>query len=503
MRGRWRLRAAGNDTGGSGVNCFDNPQRTKYKSTVKTETKEAVLTRKIPAALAAVAVLLALCLPAAAGPDGSLKGRIVDDKGAPLSGAYLYVTSPAAIGVANYITSKSGRYAISGLVPGRYKVVAEMPGFKTVTVEGVALSAGMTVSLDFRMQPTEIEEEPTAGRPGPPLDRDSARTTVVLDKDLITRLPLARDFTALLGLVPGLVFENDRPGMRASLQGAPVTTNVLVADGVIVTHPVDARAFGPINVDIIDEVVVETAGHPVEAGPAQGDGSMARRPQLEEISRRFDIPILTIAELIRYRMHHETHVRKLEETDLPTSRGHFRLHVYEDTIRGDHHVALVKGDVVGGEPVLVRAHSQCLTGDTFGSARCDCGEQLRRSMEMIEKEGRGVVLYILNHEGRGIGLANKIRAYAMQDEGADTVEANRRLGFKPDQRDYGIGAQILVALGVRRLRLITNNPRKFVGLTGYGLEIVERVPLEIEPNACNLRYLKTKKEKMGHILDRV
>lgn len=152
---------------------------------------------------------------------------------------------------------------------------------------------------------------------------------------------------------------------------------------------------------------------------------------------------------------------------------------------------------------MVRAHSQCLTGDTFGSARCDCGEQLRLSMEMIEKEGRGVVLYIMNHEGRGIGLANKIKAYAMQDEGADTVEANRRLGFKPDQRDYGIGAQILVALGIHRIRLLTNNPRKFVGLTGYGLEIVDRVPLEVPPNACNLRYLKTKKEKMGHILDLV
>jgi 3,4-dihydroxy 2-butanone 4-phosphate synthase/GTP cyclohydrolase II len=251
-----------------------------------------------------------------------------------------------------------------------------------------------------------------------------------------------------------------------------------------------ARLAGLVPAGVICEVMNE-------------DGSMARLPQLEGISRRFDIPILTIAELIRYRMHNETLVRKLEETDLPTSRGHFRIHVYEDTIRGDHHVALVKGEVGGGDPVLVRAHSQCLTGDTFGSVRCDCGEQLRLSMEMIEKEGRGVVLYILNHEGRGIGLANKIRAYAMQDEGADTVEANRRLGFKPDQRDYGIGAQILVALGVRRLRLITNNPRKFVGLTGYGLEIVERVPLEVPPNACNLRYLKTKKEKMGHILDLV
>jgi len=233
------------------------------------------------------------------------------------------------------------------------------------------------------------------------------------------------------------------------------------------------------------------------------DGSMARMPQLGEVSRRFDIPILTIADLIRYRMKHETLVRKLDETDLPTAHGRFRLHVYEDTIRGEHHVALVKGEVGGEEPTLVRAHSQCLTGDTFGSSRCDCGEQLHRSMEMVEKEGRGVILYILNHEGRGIGLANKIRAYALQDKGADTYEANRKLGFKPDQRDYGIGAQILVALGVRRLRLITNNPRKFVGLTGYGLEIVERVPLEVEPNACNLRYLKTKKEKMGHILDRV
>jgi 3,4-dihydroxy 2-butanone 4-phosphate synthase / GTP cyclohydrolase II len=233
------------------------------------------------------------------------------------------------------------------------------------------------------------------------------------------------------------------------------------------------------------------------------DGSMARMPQLEEVSLRHGIPILTIAELIRYRMKTETLVRKLEETDLPTSRGHFRLHVYEDTIRGEHHVALVKGEVGGDLPTLVRAHSQCLTGDTFGSARCDCGDQLRLSMEMIEKEGRGVVLYILNHEGRGIGLANKIKAYAMQDNGADTVEANRKLGFKPDQRDYGIGAQILVALGVRRIRLITNNPRKFVGLTGYGLEIVDRIPLEIPPNACNLRYLKTKKEKMGHILDLV
>jgi len=279
-----------------------------------------------------------------------------------------------------------------------------------------------------------------------------------------------------------------RPGHIFPLQA--VEGGVLSRAGQTEASVDLARMAGLVPAGVICEVMNE-------------DGSMARRPQLEEMSRQFDIPILAIAELIRYRMHHETLVRKLEETDLPTTHGHFRIHVYEDTIRGDHHVALVKGDVGGDEPVLVRAHSQCLTGDTFGSARCDCGDQLHLSMEMIEKEGRGVVLYILNHEGRGIGLANKIRAYAMQDKGADTVEANRRLGFKPDQRDYGIGAQILVALGVRRLRLLTNNPRKFVGLSGYGLEIIERLPLEVPPNACNLRYLKTKKEKMGHILDLV
>jgi 3,4-dihydroxy 2-butanone 4-phosphate synthase/GTP cyclohydrolase II len=233
------------------------------------------------------------------------------------------------------------------------------------------------------------------------------------------------------------------------------------------------------------------------------DGSMARRPQLDRFSREHAIPVLTIADLIRYRMNHETLVRKLEEADMPTRHGHFRLFLFEDVISKEHHAVLVKGEIRGDEPTLVRAHSQCLTGDTFGSSRCDCGEQLRRSMEMIEKEGKGVVLYILNQEGRGIGLLNKVRAYALQDQGADTVEANHRLGFKTDQRDYGIGAQVLAALGVRKIRLITNNPRKYISLAGYGLEIVERVPLEVEPNASNVKYLKTKKEKMGHILDRV
>jgi 3,4-dihydroxy 2-butanone 4-phosphate synthase/GTP cyclohydrolase II len=233
------------------------------------------------------------------------------------------------------------------------------------------------------------------------------------------------------------------------------------------------------------------------------DGTMARMPELEKFSREHRIPILTIADLIKYRLKHESLVQKIEEADLPSRFGHFRIFVFEDLIHHENHIALVKGKIVKGEPVLVRAHSQCLTGDTFGSSRCDCGEQLHRAMEVIEQEGKGIILYILNHEGRGIGLTNKIKAYAIQDQGEDTVEANRRLGFKPDQRDYGIGAQILVNLGVKKIRLMTNNPRKFIGLAGYGLEIIERVPIEVPPNRTNLRYLKTKKEKLGHILDLV
>lgn len=233
------------------------------------------------------------------------------------------------------------------------------------------------------------------------------------------------------------------------------------------------------------------------------DGTMARMPELIEYSMTYDIPILTIADLIEYRMKNETLVTKIEETKLPTKYGEFKLIVFQDSIRKEHHLALVAGDIKEGEPTLVRAHSQCMTGDTFGSIRCDCGDQLHHSMEMIQKEGKGVILYIINQEGRGIGLINKIKAYALQDLGVDTVEANERLGFKPDHRDYGIGAQILVSLGVTKLRLITNNPRKYIGLSGYNMEIVDRVPLEIPPCDSNRHYLKTKKDKMGHILDMV
>ncbi len=232
------------------------------------------------------------------------------------------------------------------------------------------------------------------------------------------------------------------------------------------------------------------------------DGTMARVPQLTRFAKKHGLRLITIADLIKYRMRTERLIRSIDSADLPTRYGPFRVHAFESGTDGETHVALVCGDVGDGRNILVRVHSRCLTGDVFHSARCDCGEQLETAMELIAAEGRGVLLY-LNQEGRGIGLSNKIRAYALQDQGFDTVEANERLGFKPDQRDYGIGAQILGELGVRTMRLLTNNPRKFVGLEGYGLSVLSSVPLEIPASESTRRYLKTKKEKLGHKLKSV
>jgi 3,4-dihydroxy 2-butanone 4-phosphate synthase / GTP cyclohydrolase II len=229
------------------------------------------------------------------------------------------------------------------------------------------------------------------------------------------------------------------------------------------------------------------------------DGSMARVPDLVRVARRHDLLVITIADLIRYRMAHERLVRRVASANLPTELGDFRLYAYESQLDGETHVALVRGEVGDGQDVMVRVHSKCLTGDVFHSARCDCGPQLHTAMKRIAEEGRGILLY-LNQEGRGIGLANKIRAYELQDQGLDTVEANERLGFKADQRDYGIGAQILGDLGVKTMRLLTNNPRKFIGLQGYGLAVSASVPLEIPASEFTRRYLKTKKDKLGHSL---
>ncbi|WP_029917804.1 bifunctional 3,4-dihydroxy-2-butanone-4-phosphate synthase/GTP cyclohydrolase II [Pelobacter seleniigenes] len=231
------------------------------------------------------------------------------------------------------------------------------------------------------------------------------------------------------------------------------------------------------------------------------DGTMARMPQLEVFAARHDLKIISIAELVAYRMRKELLVRRAAETTLPTPfGGDFKAIVYENDVDHAQHMALVKGEINPEEPVLVRVHSECLTGDVFGSQRCDCGEQLHASMAQIQKEGKGVVLY-MRQEGRGIGLVNKLKAYALQDQGHDTVEANHVLGFDDDLRDYGLGAQILSELGIRKLRLMTNNPKKIVGLEGYGLEIVERVAIEMPPHSSNLKYLKTKREKMGHLLE--
>ena len=229
------------------------------------------------------------------------------------------------------------------------------------------------------------------------------------------------------------------------------------------------------------------------------DGSMARVPELMGISEQYHLHIITVKDLIQYRMEREKLVHRLVSTELPTKYGTFEIHVYKSETDSKEHIALVKGEICAGKPVLVRVHSECLTGDVFGSLRCDCSDQLDAAMRLVEQEGEGVVLY-MRQEGRGIGLSNKLKAYKLQDEGLDTVEANEKLGFRPDLRDYGIGAQILRDLGVGKIRLMTNNPKKVVGLHGYGLEIVERVPLEAVPHALNEKYLKTKRDKLGHLI---
>jgi 3,4-dihydroxy 2-butanone 4-phosphate synthase/GTP cyclohydrolase II len=230
------------------------------------------------------------------------------------------------------------------------------------------------------------------------------------------------------------------------------------------------------------------------------DGSMMRLPELQHFAAKHDLGILTIRDLIEWRRHREQLVRPVVNVPLPTADGNFRMHLYESLLEGDHHVALVKGRISPNKPTLVRVHSQCLTGDVFGSCRCDCGPQMHAAMRAIEKRGSGILLY-LRQEGRGIGLANKMRAYALQDGGLDTVEANIKLGFPADLRDYGIGAQILADLGVRKIDLLTNNPRKVVGLEAYGLEITSRLPVQVKANRHNRRYLSTKRDKLGHLLD--
>jgi 3,4-dihydroxy 2-butanone 4-phosphate synthase/GTP cyclohydrolase II len=342
-------------------------------------------------------------------------------------------------------------------------------------------------------------------------------------------LPMAGWMIDRLGLPP-MVENNTSPfqtGFTVSIEArCGVTTGISAADRATTIRTAVGENAGPrdlVRPGHVFPLRAKEGGVIVRAGQTEGavdlarlaslkpagvicevmdeDGTMARMPALEKFSQKHNIGICTIADLIEYRMRTESFVHRVAETVIPTAgAGEFRAVVYENDVDNFLHIAMIKGEIDADESILVRVHSECLTGDIFGSLRCDCGPQLHRAMKMMENEGRGVLLYI-RQEGRGIGLVNKIKAYALQDQGLDTVQANEKLGFKSDMRNYGIGAQILVDLGVRNMRLLTNNPKKMVGLEGYGLRIVEQVPIEIPPNEFNKCYLECKKLKMGHMLN--
>ena len=340
-----------------------------------------------------------------------------------------------------------------------------------------------------------------------------------LSEDLADNLrlyPMVRDNRSRFGTAFTVSIEAKR-GVTTGISAADRATTIktAMADGakaddlVSPGHifPIRARKGGVLvrtgqtegSVDLARMAGLKPAGVICEV--MKDDGTMARMPDLEGFAKEHDLKIVTIADLIDFRMQHESLIRRAATANLPSRfGGTFKIIVYENDVDEMKHIALVKGDIQPEDEVLVRVHSECVTGDIFGSERCDCGDQLHRAMEMVEEAGKGVIVY-MHQEGRGIGLVNKIRAYELQEKGVDTVDANIELGFKADLRDYGIGAQILVDLGVRKMRLLTNNPKKIVGLEGYGIAMTERIPIVIEPNENNIRYLETKKHRMGHILE--
>lgn len=317
---------------------------------------------------------------------------------------------------------------------------------------------------------------------------------------------LGTPFTVTVDLLPGCstgVSARDRAATIRALADPAVKPEDFGRPGHV--HPLYAQDAGVLRraghteaaIDLARLAGLQPAASLIEI--LNEDGTMARLPQLRERADEWGLKLISIRDLIAYRLREESLVEEGVEVDMPTAYGHFRLIPFRQKSNGLEHIALIKGDVSGDEPVLVRVHSSCATGDIFGSMRCDCGEQLHKAMELIEKEGRGAIVY-LNQEGRGIGLMEKIKAYKLQEEGLDTVDANLHLGHKADERDYGVGAQILHLLGVRKMRLITNNPVKRIGLEGYGLQVVDNVGIEIAPNCYNLRYMLTKQKRMGHTL---
>ncbi len=320
---------------------------------------------------------------------------------------------------------------------------------------------------------------------------------------------LGTPFTVTVDKLPGCttgVSAHDRAATINALADPTATAEIFGRPGHV--HPLYAQNEGVLRrpghteagVDLARLAGCQPAAALIEI--LNEDGTMARLPQLRKKADEWGLKLVSIRDLIAYRLNSDSLVERGVEVELPTSHGNFHLIPFHEKNTGLDHIALIKGDIADGKPVLVRVHSSCATGDIFGSKRCDCGDQLHKAMEMIEKEGRGVIVY-LNQEGRGIGLMDKIRAYKLQEEGVDTVDANLRLGHKADERDYGVGAQILSQLGVNKMRLMTNNPVKRTGLEGFGLEVVENVPIEIEPNEYNLNYMRAKKERMGHNLHNV
>jgi len=378
---------------------------------------------------------------------------VVDDKDRENEGDLVMAASKITPDAVNFMVTEARGLLCAALSPARAEALDLFP----MTAESTALhGTAFTVSVDA------VKGVTTGSSAG-----DRAKTIRLLGDPRARAADFAR---------PGHVFP-----LRAALGG------VLRRAGHTEASLDLVRMAGVGDVGVLCEMMAK-------------DGSMARLPDLTRFAKRHGLAMLAIHDLIAYRRRHEKLVQEILTTRLPTADGEFDLHLYESTLDGDHHVALTMGDVSTPSPVLVRVHSQCLTGDVFGSQRCDCGPQMRAALKAIAKAGRGVFLY-MRQEGRGIGLANKLRAYVLQDQGYDTVQANLKLGFPADLRDYGIGAQILHDLGVRNIELMTNNPRKVVGLDAFGLTIVKRRPIEIPTNANNRRYMATKRDKLGHLLD--